>query len=188
MSGKKEKERHPESMSKLGVEIPAEYADGTERTYDTQQMLEELQQQLAEAQAQAVEFKDGWQRSLADFQNYKRRTDVEKAEAYQNAIGTVVRRYLPILDDLERALAHRPADLTWANGIELIYRKLQTTLENEGLKRIEAKGQCFDPNFHEAIGQETVEGVDSGTVIDVIQQGYMLGERVVRPAMVRVAQ
>jgi len=151
-------------------------------------MLEALQKQLAEAQAQALEYKDGWQRALADFQNYKRRTDSEKAEAYQSAIGTVVRRYLPVLDDLERALAARPEDLPWVNGIDLICRKLQTILENEGIKRIEAQGKPFDPNFHEAIGQEVMPGVEPGTVITVMQQGYMLGERVIRPAVVRVAQ
>ena len=82
----------------------------------------------------------------------------------------------------------RPADLAWADGIELICRKLQSILEAEGLKRIEAEGQKFDPNFHEAIAQEPAEGVESGTVIAVVRNGYMLGERVIRPAMVRVAQ
>ena len=146
------------------------------------------QKQLAEAQSQAAEYKDGWQRSVADFQNYRRRVEAEKAETYQMAVGNIIKRYLPVLDDLERALAARPADLAWADGIELIYRKLQSILEAEGLKRIEAEGQMFDPNFHEAISQEPAEGVESGQVIAVIQNGYMLGERVIRPAMVRVAQ
>jgi molecular chaperone GrpE len=183
MSSKKDKTpaAGSESQPVPGTPNPLEEAE-------TLASLEELQKQLAEARAQADEYKDGWQRSLADFQNYKRRTDLEKADAYQSAIGTVVKRYLPILDDLERALAHRPADLPWADGIELIFRKLQTILENEGLKRIEAVGQPFDPNFHEAISQEPAEGIECGMVIDVIQQGYMLGERVIRPAMVRVAQ
>ena len=113
--------------------------------------IAELEKQLAEAQSQAAEYKDGWQRSVADFQNYRRRVDAEKNETYQNAVGSVIKRYLPILDDLERALATRPADLAWVDGIELIYRKLQSILEAEGLKRIEAEGQMFDPNFHEAI-------------------------------------
>ena len=72
------------------------------------------------------------------------------------AVGNIIKRYLPVLDDLERALAARPADLAWADGIELIYRKLQSILEAEGLKRIEAEGQMFDPNFHEAIGAGTM--------------------------------
>ena len=150
--------------------------------------LAELQKQLAEAQAQAAEYKDGWQRAVADFQNYRRRVDSEKAETYQLAVGSIIKRYLPVLDDMERAIDSRPADLAWANGVELICRKLQSILEAEGLKRIEAEGQKFDPNFHEAISQEPAEGVESGTVLGVIRNGYMLGERVVRPAMVRVAQ
>jgi molecular chaperone GrpE len=92
------------------------------------------------------------------------------------------------MDDLERALAHRPENLAWADGIDLIYRKLQAILEAEGLKRIEAEGQLFDPNFHEAILQESVEGMESGRIISVVQNGYMIGERVIRPAQVKVAQ
>jgi molecular chaperone GrpE len=159
-----------------------------EETTSAMAELDVLKVQLTEAQAQAAEYKDGWQRALADFQNYKRRTDTEKADAYQSAVGNIIKRYLPVLDDMERALAARPTNLAWVDGIELIYRKLQTILENEGLKRIEAEGQPFDPNYHEAVAQEAVEGVEPGTVVAVMQQGYMLGERVIRPACVRVAQ
>lgn len=151
-------------------------------------VINELEKQLNEAQSQAEEYKDGWQRSVADFQNYRRRVDAEKAETYQNAVGSIISRYLPILDDMERALAARPSDLAWVDGIELIYRKLQTILEKEGLKRIDAEGQMFNPIFHEAILQEPSECHESGQVISVVQNGYMLGERVIRPAMVRVAQ
>jgi molecular chaperone GrpE len=155
---------------------------------DTSRALEELEEQLAKAQSESAEYKDGWQRSVADFQNYRRRVEAEKAETYQTAVGNIIKRYLPILDDMERALAARPADLAWVDGVELIYRKLQSILEAEGLKRIEAVGQMFNPNFHEAILQEPAEGVESGRVIAVVQNGYMLGEWVIRPAQVRVAQ
>jgi molecular chaperone GrpE len=148
----------------------------------------DLEKQLAEAQSHAAEYKDGWQRSVADFQNYRRRVEAEKAETYRMAVGSIIKRYLPVLDDMERAIESRPAELSWANGVELIYRKLQAILEAEGLKRIEAEGQKFDPNFHEAISQEPVEGTESGTVIAVMRNGYMLGDQVIRPAMVRVAQ
>jgi len=150
--------------------------------------LAELESQLAEAQSQVAEYKDGWQRAVAEFQNYRRRVEADKAETYQTAVGSIIKRYLPVLDDMERALQARPADLAWAEGVELICRKLQSILEAEGLKRIEAEGQKFDPNIHEAISQEPKEGVESGTVIGVVRNGYMLGERVIRPAMVRVAQ
>ena len=78
--------------------------------------------------------------------------------------------------------------LAWADGIELIYRKLQSILDSEGVKRIEAEGQAFDPNFHEAIGQESTQEVPSGCVSEVIQNGYLLGDKVIRPALVRVAE
>ncbi len=168
--------------------IPDDASPKDEWGSDTSATLAELEKQLAEAQAQAAEYKDGWQRSLADFQNYRRRVEAEKAETYQNAVGGIIKRYLPILDDLERALSARPADLGWVDGIELIYRKLKSILEAEGLKRIEAEGQMFDPNFHEAIMQEPSEGHESGQVIAVVQNGYTLGERVIRPAQVRVAE
>jgi molecular chaperone GrpE len=151
-------------------------------------ILADLEKKLAEAEAHADEYKDGWQRSVADFQNYRKRVEAEKVETYQNAVGSIIKQYLPILDDLERALATRPANLPWVEGIELIYRKLQFILEAEGLKRIEAEGQQFDPNFHEAIQQEPCDGYESGQVIEVIRNGYLLGERVIRPAMVRVAK
>ena len=147
-----------------------------------------LQQQLEEARAQSAEYKDGWQRAVADFSNYRKRLERENEEIYQIAVGSIIRRYLPVLDDLERALAARPADLAWAEGIELIYRKLQAILEAEGVKRIEAEGQLFDPNFHEAISQEQNSEVESGKVIAVVQNGYQLGGHVLRPALVRVAK
>jgi len=150
--------------------------------------LEDLYKQLAELQAQADEYKDGWQRSVAEFQNYRRRLEAEKADTYQTAVGSIIKSYLPVLDDLERALAACPADLPWVDGIKLICRKLQSILEAEGLNRIEAEGQMFDPHFHEAISQEPSEDHASGQIIGVVQNGYMLGDRVIRPALVRVAK
>lgn len=149
---------------------------------------EALQRQLEEAQSQASEFKDSWMRSQAEFQNYKKRIERDNEMLYASMKGDIIKKVLPALDDLERALQNRPADDAWASGIELIVRKLQTIIENEGVKRIEARGAAFDPNFHEAISHEPSEDVESGHVIAVVQNGYMLGERVIRPAMVRVAQ
>jgi molecular chaperone GrpE len=189
MSSKKGKEhkavKPEEGTSAEDQAPPVEEAQALEEVISN---MASLNAQLLEAQQKADEYKDGWQRSLADFQNYKRRIEAEKADTYQVAIGSIIKRYLPVMDDLERALATRPQDLPWAEGVDLIYRKLKTILDGEGITRIEAEGKPFDPNFHEAISQEAVEGVESGIVIDVVQQGYMLGERVIRPATVRVAQ
>ena len=143
---------------------------------------------LEEAEGKLADSVDGWQRTQADFQNYRKRIERDNALTYANMKGDILKKVLPALDDLERALQNRPVDDAWASGIELIARKLQNILESEGVKRIEAKGAAFDPNFHEAITHEPSEEVESGHVIDVVQNGYILGERVIRPALVRVAQ
>jgi molecular chaperone GrpE len=188
MNSKKIRPEESEA-EKTPEELPEQEADATPEAEEQAAFaLADLEKQLAEAQAQAAEYKDGWQRSVAEFQNYRRRVEAEKAETYQNAVGGIIKRYLPVLDDMERAMGSRPADLAWADGVELICRKLQSILEAEGLKRIQAEGQKFDPNFHEAIVQEPADGVESGTVIGVVRNGYMLGDRIIRPAMVRVAQ
>ena len=149
---------------------------------------EALINQLKEAEAKVVEYKDGWARSQAEFQNYKKRIERDNELTYVSMKGEIIKKVLPALDDLERALQNRPADDAWASGIELIARKLQNIMESEGVKRIEAKGKPFDPTFHEAISHEPSDEVESEHVIDVVQNGYMFGERVIRPALVRVAQ
>ena len=150
--------------------------------------VEALKKQFEEADAKASEYKDSWMRSQAEFQNYKKRIERDNEMTRINMKGDIVKKILPLLDDLERALQNRPADESWATGIDLIVRKFQTTLEGEGVKRIAAEGAEFDPNFHEAISHEPNDQVKSGHVIAVVQNGYMLGERVIRPALVRVAQ
>jgi len=149
--------------------------------------FEALQRQLEEVEAKAAENLDGWQRAQAEFINYKNRVQRDRELDYASMKGDIIKKMLPVLDDMERALANRPDGDSWANGLELIARKFQNILEAEGVKRIEAAGQPFDPNFHEAISSEPNDEVESGYVIEVMQNGYMLGERVVRPAMVRVA-
>lgn len=152
---------------------------------------EAIKEELAKSQAQAVEYLDGWKRSQAEFANYKRRIEREQSQVYQNAAGSVIKRYLGVLDDLERALKVRPKEgegAAWAEGVDLIYRKLLAILESEGVKPMDALGQQFDPNLHEAVMSEDSPEHESGQVIEVLQQGYLLGDRVLRPAMVRVAR
>lgn len=149
---------------------------------------EALKAQLAEAEAKKQEYLDALQRERADFVNYRRRVELEKADMGRWISGETIKKLLPVLDDLERALANRPAENTWAAGIELVWRKFQSSLEKESIVRIEAEGQPFDPRLHEAILQEPSEKYPSGTVTAVLQQGYMHGERVLRPALVKVAQ
>ena len=149
----------------------------------------ELEQKLEEAESKAAENLDGWQRARAEFINYKNRIEREQSATAEMMRAQNIKKFLPVIDDLERALANRPEEAeSWVNGIELVYRKLLGVLEAEGVKRIEAEGEVFDPNQHEAIAMEPNDEYESGQVIDVIQQGYKLNERVIRPAMVRVAQ
>lgn len=190
MSEKKHKEKQPEEVTEIPVEtteLPPE-AELPVNGEQLQAEIETLQKQLEETQAKAAENMDGWQRAQAEFINYKNRIQRDRELDYLAMKGDILKKILPVLDDLERSLAHRPDDSPWVNGMELIARKFQNILEAEGVKRIEAKGQPFDPNFHEAISSEPHDEVESGYVIEVVQNGYMLGERVIRPAMVRVAQ
>ncbi|HEX9028957.1 MAG TPA: nucleotide exchange factor GrpE [Anaerolineales bacterium] len=153
--------------------------------------VEQLKKELAESRSKADEYLDGWQRSRAEFANYKKRVDRDQSQIHQAAAGVILKRYLEILDDLDRALKNRPQNgdgAGWAAGIELIYRKFMAILDAEGVKVMEAEGKIFDPNLHEAISQSEVPGYESGQIVEVIQKGYILGDRVLRPALVRVAK
>jgi molecular chaperone GrpE len=150
--------------------------------------FETLKKMLEESQSKEQEYRDGWQRSVADFANYRKRTERDNEQLGKMVTGNTIKKFLGVMDDLERALANRPADDAWANGVELVYRKFQGILESENITRIPAEGQPFDPTFHEAVMQEPSESYESGTVTAVLQQGYMHGERVLRPALVKVAQ
>ena len=195
MSDQNEKEMNEPQMnsSEIGeaLEQSEEVAEVGQASLNGQEIIEALQQELSEARSKADEYLDGWQRSRADFTNYKKRIERDQSQTYQVAAGSVIRRFLTVVDDLERALKNRPqkgAGASWADGIELIYRKLINTLESEGVTIIQAQGQVFDPNFHEAVVSEDNLEYESGAIIEVLQQGYMLGEKVLRPAMVRVAR
>jgi len=152
---------------------------------------EALREEILTLQQQSGEYLDGWQRERAEFANYKKRTDRERQQLQDNISANIIRKYLEILDDLERALQNKPTDdegATWAEGIELVYRKFLTALEAEGVVPMEVANQQFDPNLHEAISQEPNDDFESGQVIEVVRSGYMLGDRVLRPASVRIAQ
>jgi molecular chaperone GrpE len=153
--------------------------------------IEKLLSELEAAQNQALEYLDGWQRARADYANYRKRMERDQVLANQTATGNIIKRFLEILDDLDRALLNRPTEgegATWAAGIELIQRKFNNILETEGVKPIQAEGEYFDPNQHEAISQEENPDLESGQIIATVQQGYLYGDRVLRPARVRVTR
>ena len=186
MTEKKHKQH--EHKPEEGTEIPVEGFETPQSAEQSQLEIEALMKQLEEAEAKVAEHLDGWQRAQADFANYKNRLVRDQEFQRASMKGDIVKKILPVLDDLERALQNRPADEPWADGIELIAHKFQSILESEGFTRIDAEGKLFDPNFHEAISHEPNDEVESEHVIAVTQNGYMLGDRVIRPAMVRVAQ
>lgn len=188
----KKKHQQEEEFNENESEAVATSNEGSESaSLEVEQLsaeVDSLKKKLAEAESKTSEYRESWLRAQADFQNYKKRLERDNEMMYISMKGDIIKKVLPALDDLERALQNRRADDPWADGIELIARKLQNMLESEGVKRIEALGAEFDPNFHEAISHEPADGAKSGSVIGVVQNGYMLGERVIRPALVRVAQ
>ena len=184
-----DKKKHTqEELEENQGEAVATSNNVAENTEQLSAEIDVLNKKLAEAESKTSEYKDSWLRSQAEFQNYRKRVERDNELTYVSLKGDIIKKILPVLDDLERALQNRSAEDPWANGIELVARKFQNILESEGIKRIEAVGTEFDPNFHEAISHEPADGVQSGHVIGVVQNGYMIGERVVRPALVRVAQ
>ena len=185
---KKRTHPHDEEFKEDQAEAVATSNDVSESVEQLSAEIDALKKRLEEAESKTSEFKDSWLRSQAEFQNYRKRIDRDNEMMYASMKGDIIKKVLPVLDDLERALQNRSTDDSWANGIELVVRKFQSILENEGVKKIEALGVEFDPNFHEAISHEPVDGAQSGHVIGVIQNGYMIGDRVIRPALVRVAQ
>jgi len=148
--------------------------------------IESLKQALAEEKGKAEGYLANWQRTQADFINYKRRNEQEREEFNKFASTGLVLSLLPILDDLERALASIPvksAKLTWVDGIRLIERKFRVSLETQGLTLIKALGEPFNPNLHEAVRQDKGK---EGIVISELQKGYKFHDRVIRPTMVVV--
>ena len=148
-------------------------------------------EQLAAAEAKAAEYLDGWQRARAEFANARKRLEKERGEAYLNASVDIASQLLPSLDDFDRALNSVPATIAqdkWFEGMALVRRKLQNILENLRVTPIQTVGQPFDPNIHEALSLQPSDEYESGTVIAEAQAGYKLGDRVLRPALVFVAE
>ena len=151
--------------------------------------IETLERELEDTRAKGEEHLYNWQRSAADFANYKRRTDEERSAATRFSAALLIGKLLSVLDDFDRALESVPPDAqdAWIEGVKLVERKLRSVLESEGVTPIGALGQPFDPNLHEAVAHEqTTEHADNA-VIGEVQRGYMLHDRVLRPSLVRVA-
>lgn len=153
--------------------------------------LTALHQELEEQKARAAEYLDGWQRARAEFANYKKRIEKEQEDMVKFANGAFITKLLPVMDDFERAFQTLPLDLmgmTWLEGMMLIQRKLQMLLQQEGVTVIETEGQMFDPTLHQAVTHEESEGHEEGQIMGEVQKGYKMGDKVLRPSLVRVAK
>jgi molecular chaperone GrpE len=171
--------------------IVNEATNNNETAATTDEAPLSLAEQLAAAEAKAAEYLDGWQRARAEFANARKRLERERSEAYGNASVDIVTQLIPILDDYDRALNSVPAAVAqdkWFEGIQLVRRKLQNILDNLRVTPIQSVGQPFDPNLHEALSLQPSDEYESGTVIAEAQAGYKLGDRVLRPALVYVAE
>jgi molecular chaperone GrpE len=188
-------------------------ADDTYIIEDTGSSIEEIEREMREAAQEAVtdgpgdvtsdvagdvtgdealrqenqDLKNRYLRTLADFDNLRKRTEREKSDFFRYATAAVLKDILPILDNFDRALEHSVADDEFHKGIELIYKQLYDILYKHGLRPIDEVGVHFDPNFHEGVVREEDPTVPSHTVTMILQKGYFLHDRLLRPAMVKVA-
>ena len=181
-----------------------EAEDETIAAVEETEVVEETPEEMAASDAvvqlvgelkDAIKARDDWEdrylRAAAEFSNARRRAEVRADSEIRASRERLLNSIIPVVDDFERAFQLVPADetdSTWVNGFTLIQRKLQGTLLREGVTVIEAEGQPFDPSLHQAVMVEEVDGAESDTVTEVLQRGYMLDDRVLRPAMVKVAQ
>ena len=152
--------------------------------------LEAMAAELEEARRESAELRAAWQRSAADFQNYRRRSEQEREAHLGLAAESLLRKLLAVVDDFDRALEAMPPEVEqtgWVEGLWLVERKIRSLLESEGVTPIEAVGKPFDPREHEAVvHQETTDAPD-GTVVAELQRGYRVRDRILRPALVAVA-
>ncbi len=137
-----------------------------------------------------AELEDRVKRQMAEFENFRKRTDKEKSQMFDMGVKNVVEKILPVIDNFERGLANVPegSDEAFVSGMQMIYKQMTDELDKIGVKPIEAVGQPFDPNIHNAVMQVESEEYESGTVAQELQKGYMYHETLVRPSMVGVVQ
>lgn len=167
-----------------------EQTNGQSAAQGTEASVQDLQNRIAELEKEAADYKDNWLRAAADYKNYKRRADQERIDLINRASAGLLLKLLPVMDDLDRAVASITPDVEatpWYGGFRLIPQKLQTILESEGVSAIAAQDQEFDPNLHEAVIFEDGDGSTTRVVAE-LQKGYKLRDKVLRPAMVKVGR
>lgn len=153
--------------------------------------IEELEEEIIKLKEEIATSKNAYFKAYADAENLKKRLQAESETVRKYRIQSFAMEVLPVLDNLERALDIKVDDQNvknYAKGFEMIYQQLVSLLDKEGVKEIEALDQPFDPNYHQALMQETCDGVDAGMVVEVLQKGYMLKDRVLRATLVKVSE
>jgi len=188
----KDEQAENTNMSEETISVDNTTAQGEESNNSLPELseIEALQTELEQVKKESQTNLDGWQRSRAEFTNYKRRTAQELLESRERGATDALAKILPAIDDFERALSTVPEGLKddpWINGASLIFKNLQKILDEYKVDVIDPVGEEFNPNFHEAVGTDDSDEYESGTVTTTLQKGYRSGERVLRPALVRVA-
>ncbi|MBP5750748.1 MAG: nucleotide exchange factor GrpE [Firmicutes bacterium] len=173
-------------------QLPEEELTEEEKAEELQEEPEEPEEaeEPEEPEEPEEDWKDKYTRLYAEIQNFRRRTEKEKSDIYAFANEKFAMGLLEVMDNFERAMEHAAdsSDPKLAEGMQLILKQLQGVLEKNNVEEIEALGKPFDPNYHNAVMTEAAEGAESGTVTKVLQKGYMLNKKVIRPSMVAVAQ
>lgn len=181
-----------ETAEATATEQEVETPDHEQEIEALTQQLAEIEAKLDEAEEHAAEYLDGWKRAQASFANFRKRTESEQAQWRSAANAQLLSRLLPVLDDFKRAFDAIPKedlDNPWLSGIRLVQRKISSILESENVQPIEvAPHDTFDPNFHEAVLYQEVEGFDEGEIVAEVEMGYLLEKRILRPSVVVVAK
>lgn len=182
------KRKAEEKAAEIPVETPEEQPVENEELTRIREELKKAQEDLEKKQQELDDTIRLLQRNQADFENYRRRNNSVRAESYENGRRDAVSELLPSLDDFDRIAANADkADEAWVEGVKLVYRKFTEALKKLGLTEIETEGK-FDPNLHNAVLSEAAEGVESETILAVLQKGYRMGDKILRHSMVKVSE
>ena len=183
------KKKAAEKAAEIPVEAPEETpVETNEELAKVQEALKAAEEDLEKKKKELDDTIRLLQRNQADFENYRRRNNSVRAESYENGKRDAVSELLPSLDDFDRIILNADkADEAWVEGVKLVYRKFTDELKKLGLTEIEAEGK-FDPNLHNAVLSEAAEGVESETILAVLQKGYKMGDKILRHSMVKVSE
>lgn len=161
--------------------------NGDIKKLDKDQYIAKLNDDLVEQKKRADEYFDHLKRNMADFDNFKKRINKEKDNMYYTVTSDIVISILPIIDDFEKAVSSQCSDKAFKDGIVMIYNRLEEVLKKLGIKEIKAEGETFNPDYHEAVMHIDDSKYNEKEIVEVLRKGYKMGEKVIRHAMVKVA-